>query len=245
MRWAVLIPVLLPAVFIPAIVDVAVLKSEVTGEFPDQMSVNVLAIGRAVGLAFVLVVISALRWWPVVLREQLRVRAWVWTIPAALLVTALALTDYTRLASAGLALSLPLLLGTLLVGAGEELMFRGVVLTFLRERYREVTVAVATSLVFGLRHITAGLLNALASTVFGYLMYYTRRVSGGIWVPIVVHALYDFSVFSGFATASPNQSGNASPALFLLSLALVVVVIVGHRRAEPRTGRATPSHRLP
>ena len=42
--------------------------------------------------------------------------------------TALALADYSRLSTAGLTLSLTLLLGTLLIAASEELLFRGVVL---------------------------------------------------------------------------------------------------------------------
>ena len=242
MSWVALIGVLLAFMFVPAIADVVVLEHSSTGEYPDQASVNVLLIGQSLALAIVVVAISLLRWWPVVLREQLRVRAWVWIVPVAYLVTALALTDYHRLATAGLTLSLTLLLGTLLIGASEELLYRGVVLTFLRDRYREVFAAVATTLVFGLSHLPAGPLNVLASAVFGYQLYYTRRVSGGILVPIVVHALYDFSVLSSVTTTNPEAAGNASPALFLLSLALLVVMIIGHKRAEVSRTKLEPIH---
>lgn len=51
-------------------------------------------------------------------------------------------------------------------------------------------------------------------------------------MPITVHALYDFSVLSSVTTTNPEPAGNASPALFLLSLALLVVMIIGHKRAE-------------
>jgi hypothetical protein len=43
-------------------------------------------------------------------------------------------------------------------------------------------------------------------------------------------------------TTHPSAAGNASPALFLLSLALLVVMIIGHKRAEvPRT-KLEPIH---
>jgi hypothetical protein len=61
-------------------------------------------------------------------------------------------------------------------------------------------------------------------------------------VAIVVHGLYDFSVFSSVTTTNPDDAGNASPALFLLSLVLLVVMIIGHKRAEvPRT-KLEPIH---
>ena len=241
MSWVALIGVLLAFMLLPAIVDVVVLKHSSTGDYPDQDSVNVLLIGQSIALAIVVLAISLARWWPVVLHERLRVRPWVWIVAAIPVVTALALTDYGRLATAGLTLSMTLLLGTLLIGVSEELLYRGVVLTFLRDRYREVIAAVGTTLIFGLSHITAGPLGVLASGVFGYLLYYMRRVSGGILVPIVVHTVYDFSIFSALTTAEPAESGNASFALFLLALVLLLVMIVFHRRAElpaPETEQA-------
>lgn len=244
MSWAVLIGVLLAFMLIPAIVDVVVLHSPSHGEYPDQASVNVLVIGKLVSVAIVVAAISLARWWPVVLREELRVRAWVWLLPIAFVVVSVALIDYTRLATAGLALSLTLLLGTVLIAGGEELLFRGMVLTFARDRSGEMTAAVATSVVFGLSHVVAGPVNVVFSAVFGYLLYYVRRVSGGIVVPVVVHAVYDFSVFSSLTTAEPDAAGDASPALVLVTIALLVVMVVGRRRAElpsvrPRTAASS------
>ena len=245
MSWVALIGVLLAFMFLPAIVDVVVLKHTSTGDYPDQDSVNVLLIGQSIALAVVVLTISLARWWPVVLHERLRVRPWVWVVAVAPVVTAVALTDYGRLATAGVTLGLTLLLGTLLIGVSEELMYRGVVLTFLRDRYREVIAAVGTTLIFGLSHITAGPLGVLASAVFGYLLYYMRRVSGGILVPIVVHTVYDFSIFSALTTADPAESGNASFALFLLALVLLLVMIVFHRRAELPAREPEPAQLRP
>ena len=85
-------------------------------------------------------------------------------------------------------------------------MFRGVVLTFLRDRYREQTAAIATALLFGVAHLVSGPLNAVVSAMVGYLLYHSRRVSGGLVVPIVLHTLYDFSIFSTQTTANPDSA---------------------------------------
>lgn len=90
-----------------------------------------------------------LRWWPVVVRESLRTRRWVLVVPIALLVTCVATIDYGRLATTGVALAVTLMLGALLIGASEELLFRGVVLTLLRDRYRERVAAAVTALLSG------------------------------------------------------------------------------------------------
>lgn len=53
------------------------------------------------------------------------------------MLVAVALTDYGRLSTAGVLFSLTLAGATLCIAAGEELIFRGIVLRFLRLRYRE------------------------------------------------------------------------------------------------------------
>jgi membrane protease YdiL (CAAX protease family) len=240
LEWLALLGLLAAFLFGPAIVDVAVLRAESGAVFPDQASVNVLIIGQATALLVALAGVQLFGWWRPVLQETRRVRPWVWVVPIALLIVHVAFTDYGRLAEAGIALSASLLLGTTLVAAGEELLYRGVVLTFMRERYRETMAAVVTALVFGLCHAPGGPLNMVSAAVHGYLLYYARRVSGGLVVPIVLHSLYDFSVYSSATTAHPDPAGNASPANVLVALVLLVVMVVLHRRAEPRPSAAPP-----
>ena len=96
---------------------------------------------------------------------------------------------------------------------------------------------------FGAIHFLAGPIQMLSSAIFGYLLYCIRRVSGGIWLPILVHSAWDFSVFSGFTTADPAVDPDTSLILFLLSVVLLVVLLVGHRAAEPRTEPAPRSER--
>jgi hypothetical protein len=238
LSWVGLIVLLVAFTMVPAFIDVLVVHGSGQYEFPDQDSVNDLMIVKAVGVAIVVLAISVLRWWPVVLHEQLRTRRWVWIVPIVLLVASVATIDYGRLGTAGIALGVGLLVGTLFIGVSEELLFRGVVLTFMRDRYREWIAATVTAVLFGAIHFLAGPVQIVASAIFGYLLYYVRRVSGGIAMPIVVHTAWDYAVFSAYTTADPVVDDDTSLILFVLSVVLLLAVLVGHRAAEPRTPQA-------
>jgi len=235
LSWLGLISLLVAFTLVPAIVDVFVLHRQGDEAFPDQVSVTGFALSKVVGLVIVVLAISALRWWPTVVNEELRTRRWVWVVPISLLVVSVATIDYGRLATAGVVLGLTLLLATLLIGAGEELLFRGVTLTFLRARHREWIAALVSSLLFGAFHVLGGPVHIVSSLIFGYLLYYVRRVSGGIWLPILVHAAWDFAVFSGLTTAVPDADPDTGFILNVLSVVLLIVLLVGRRAAEPRT----------
>lgn len=95
--------------------------------------------------------------------------------------------------------------GTLLVGFGEELALRGVLLTALRERHGEFVTLAVTSFVFALAHIPGSIVagNSLAFfalqlfglTIAGAGFYWIRRVSGRLWVAAVVHAFSDWVLY--------------------------------------------------
>lgn len=234
MPWVVPVVTIVVFAVLPAIVRVAALGSSGDDTFPDVKSARDLLLSQLVALALVVLVISLSRWWPPVLHEPRRDRRWVWCIPVVMVVTSLAVTDWSRLAQMGVGFLVVLLAGAVAIGASEELLFRGVVLTFLRDRYREEIAAIATAVVFGLVHLVSGPLNAVFSAVFGYLLYHSRRVSGGLVVPIVMHTLYDFSVFSTVSTANPADAAPAGFVQAMVSLVLLVVLVVARKRvAEP------------
>ena len=177
-------------------------------------------------LAIACFVVWRLGWWDVVLHERRRARRWVWIVPAALVSTSVATIDYSRLASAGAKVTVMLVVATLLIGAAEELMFRGIVLQAFRDRHREGVAAVATALLFGALHLIAGPLAGVSSAIGGYLYYASRRVSGGLLVPIVAHAAWDFSILSNSATSDPADSASGPLVLFLVSIALLVLLVI-------------------
>jgi len=83
-----------------------------------------------------------------------------------------------------------------LAGIGEELFFRGLIQLGLSEGLGiNVWVAILiASLIFGLAHavtLTYFLLAFLVSVYLGFIFDYT----GNLFVPIAIHALYDFFVF--------------------------------------------------
>jgi membrane protease YdiL (CAAX protease family) len=225
--------VLVVYALLPASINVLLLGIPSLGPFPDQLSVNGFVVGKVIGLAIVALAITALHWWPDVLREQLRVRAWVWVVPAVMLAESLIFTDWTRLGQAGAAIALSLLAGCLILAIGEELAFRGMVLRFARDRWSEPSAAIVTTVLFGVFHLVGGPLYAFAALLGGWLYYYIRRVSGGILLPILVHALFDFAVFSSQTTATVSTDSNASPVQFLTSVVLVIALVIFRKRAEP------------
>jgi len=234
MPWIVLILLLVAFALVPAFFNVLVLHKKSGFETPDLPSALNLLPGPAIALVLAVLVTTVYGWWPEVLSEHRRVRRWLWLIPAAFVVAAALLTDYGRLATAGPALTASLVLSTLLVAASEELAFRGVVLTFLRDRFREWVAAVVTAVLFGALHLTGGVVQAGMTMIFGYLLYLMRRVSGGLVVPILVHFAWDFSVFSGMTTAQPDPDSATGLILSLITFAAVLAIGIGFRAVEPR-----------
>jgi membrane protease YdiL (CAAX protease family) len=109
----------------------------------------------AVSVLFVVVVISVLRCWPSVLTEDKSVQSWVWRAPSLYVVSAPAVADYANLSDINTDLLLTVVGTSLLVGVGEELVFRGASINALRDAgMREDRVALWSSVIFGGAHIT-------------------------------------------------------------------------------------------
>ena len=102
-------------------------------------------------------------------------------------------------------------IGTALVGYSEELMTRGLLLRGARgSGFTEIKVFLITSLAFGLMH-SLNILNGqevgttLMQVVFTFLaggVYYAIfRKTGFLWVTMVLHGLWDFSLLTNGAEA--------------------------------------------
>jgi membrane protease YdiL (CAAX protease family) len=196
----------------------------------------VLPIGLSV--IFVYAVVAVLGWWRPVFVDERPVQRWVWVVLITFGVVILAGTDYGALTDKGAGFVIALLLGGLLVGFAEEGMFRGVGVTVFRANgYPEAKVALWSSVVFGAVHLTnaistggAAVGQAIAVSFAGYFLYLTRRVSGGLLVPAVIHGLFDFSITSGarHRRLRIHRRHRTDPSL---------------RRSRHRSAEAPPLHR--
>ena len=76
-------------------------------------------------------------------------------------------------------------------GLGEEALFRGALLAVAAGPLRIPAALALTSFVFGLVHFVTPTYAVLAGAVGVYLGW-LAVATGGVWLPAVVHALYDF-----------------------------------------------------
>ncbi|NED06913.1 CPBP family intramembrane metalloprotease [Streptomyces sp. SID6648] len=198
-----------------------------------------------VSVLFVAGLVTWLGWWGEVLRYRVPVRRWVWFVPVSMLVVAFVCIDYPNLAQQGLGLTLCLVLFVLLVGVGEELMFRGVgVHVFARAGFSEAKVALWTSVIFGMAHLTnaindgsRAILQAIIVSTSGYFLYLCLRVASVILLPMLVHASWDFGLLSGELGSDPALYP-ASFGILLLQVVLIVVLLFRFRRVDPVPGAA-------
>lgn len=148
-----------------------------------------------------------------------------------------------------------ILFGTILVGIGEELVFRGWVLVGARQRFSEVGAWFVSSAAFasfhGLNIVTGQSVGTtIQQIVFAFVVgtsfYLVRRWSGTLLLPMALHALWDCSTFLhqgrggddvGVATeaAAPMV---VMPFLMLLTFLGIFLVLRRHAGAPSTAGHA-------
>jgi len=78
----------------------------------------------------------------------------------------------------------------------EEVFFRGLIFGGLRQRLSLWPAAVASGLIFGLLHLTAGDVGvALQLSILGVIFAWAYERSGSLWVPISLHLLNNTIAF--------------------------------------------------
>ncbi|MFJ3215695.1 lysostaphin resistance A-like protein [Kitasatospora sp. NPDC086801] len=201
---------------------------------------GVIPIGLSI--VFGAAVVTWLGWWGSIMSYRVPVRRWVRFVPISMLVAAVLAVNYPNLADQPLTLVLSLIVITLFVGIGEELMFRGIgVQVFKRAGLSEGKVALWSSVLFGVVHVSnafgegaQAILQAVVVSTSGYFFYLCLRVGSTLLLPMLVHGLWDFSLISNTAGTDPETSpGIALP--ILLQVVLIVLVIVKRRSIEPAT----------
>ncbi len=79
-------------------------------------------------------------------------------------------------------------------GIGEELTYRGVMYTLLlRLLGTPIGAAVLAAVIFGVSHSVQGWASALATVAFGLAFQGLALVSGSLYLPMLVHVLYDLA----------------------------------------------------
>ncbi|MCT9818945.1 CPBP family intramembrane metalloprotease [Microbacterium sp. W1N] len=190
-----------------------------------------------IGAAFLVIVTSLLGWWRPALFEQKRSHhKWPVFVPILMAVAAvlnLISADWTKFDTSFL---LSLLALGVFVGFAEELLARGLLLTAFRSQLREVWVWLFTSALFGLMHVANAALGAdlggsllQAGTAFasGTAFYILRRVTGSLVWAMVLHGLWDVSVFAGGFGGGVPIGALLTPIISILALATVYWVIKG------------------
>jgi membrane protease YdiL (CAAX protease family) len=210
-----------------------------------------LAIGSALLAAFV----ASVGWFPVLFGPQpVPGRRWMWLAPVLVgLAVVLRLLGIDYGSYAGGVVLLTLLSGAF-IGFAEEILTRGIVVKMLRDSGRsERAVMVLSSLVFALLHasnvLSGQAVLTVAATVaytfcFGICMYLTLRVTGNLVWPMVLHGLYDPTLFLSTGGIDETTSDSTSPFLTLAgpaNLLFVVLAVVALFVVRGRAAQRTPA----
>jgi membrane protease YdiL (CAAX protease family) len=195
---------------------------------------------------YLVVVTSMLGWWRPAMFEPAKrpkVPTWMWIIPViGVVVSVINIVrsehrdDFTN------AHWTWIIIGFLLVGFSEELMTRGLLVTGFRSSMSEMKVMWLTAVLFGVMHglniffgqaVGTTIVQVLATIPMGIVLYMARRISGGLLLPIFIHAIWDISllVLTGTSgTMNELDTGAVRPASMSSAILLSAIAWIVHRK---------------
>ncbi|MFC4138625.1 MULTISPECIES: CPBP family intramembrane glutamic endopeptidase [unclassified Microbacterium] len=174
-------------------------------------------------------------------------RWWLLVFPVLLLIQSgvtLGTSDWGRWTVGGVVL---VALVCLLVGFGEELYFRGILRASIREHHGETLALVITAAAFGIAHTLSSALQGMpvggvlfqvaVTSAAGAVYYGAFLATGRLWVPIVLHALDDFSLHISGADLTMHPIADATPSPLAIATqgllwALTVVLLISCIRRD-------------
>jgi hypothetical protein len=195
------------------------------------------------GCAFLVLAISVLGWWRVVLFDQAKSGPrWVWILPVVM--AAIIVGNFLGMPSGRLGPELLLWssLGAVGVGFGEEMITRGSMIAGLRSRFSESRVWLISTLLFSAMHVPNVIFGlpisvmpfqVILTFIMGSGFYVIRRVSGTLILPMVLHGLWDSSLFLTVATGGVPSA--VQFVVYPLAVACVVAVLLKNRGARMQT----------
>ena len=192
------------------------------------------------GCAFLVVAISILGWWRLVLFDKSKSGPqWVWILP--IVMAAIILNNFLGMPSGKLSAELLLWssLGAVGVGFGEEMITRGSMVVGLRSRFTEGRVWFISTLLFSALHIpnvifglpiSAMPIQVLLTFIMGSGFYIIRRMSGTLILPMILHGLWDSSLFLNVATGGAPSA--VQFAVYPLAIACAIAMVLKDRNAR-------------
>jgi membrane protease YdiL (CAAX protease family) len=189
------------------------------------------------GCAFLVIAISFLGWWRLVLFDKSTSGPrWIWILPVV--ATGIVLNNFLNVPSDKVSAELLLWssLGAVGVGFGEEMITRGSLIVGLRSRFSEGKVWLISSLLFSALHVPNvifGLplssmpIQVLLTFIMGSGFYVMRRMSGTLILPMMLHGLWDSSLFMNVAAG--RQTSEVQFAVYPLAIICLIALLLNDR----------------
>ena len=193
----------------------------------------------------ILVVVSALNGWliPSFTPPAGYSAPWMWIIPGSLALGSILRFMHSRWHEFTRAGIIYMVAGVLLVGFSEELLTRGLLVHFISQaEVPQFVVALISSALFGLLHgmnyfngqdLKTTIAQVLITSVTGLGLYTTFIVSGTLWVPILLHSVFDLSLLSqggpiNKPTAHPPKAEVLLALTFYIGSLVALIALVIH-----------------
>ncbi len=190
------------------------------------------------GLVLLAVATTVLGWWDDVMAQPRTGPSWLLVVPAlvAVMVVALIAGIDWRHPNARSVLPL-LLLGTLFVGAAEELLHRGLLVSAAQQTGWSLwQVYLFSTVLFGLLHAmnvligmpaAGGAVQVVTAFLGGTAFFVTLFATGSLVAAVVLHALWDFALIGRTSTERPLKPWEAAlvPVVYIVSVVAVVFLL--------------------
>lgn len=201
----------------------------------------------AAGAVYLVIAVSALRWWRPALFEVSKAGPrWLLVGPGLMLLLALVGLAISDKSGVSMTMVWLLVLGSLLVGFSEEMATRGALIVGLRGQLTEPLVWFVSTLLFGLMHLPNWVFGAgpgasvqvILAFGGGTVLYLTRRLTGSLVFAMLLHAIWDFSSFLG----TPQPLTAVFPMVMLVVGLVLVFLLLRQEKGEhtPQLGVPAP-----
>ncbi|MGI9585953.1 MAG: CPBP family intramembrane glutamic endopeptidase [Acidimicrobiia bacterium] len=204
-----------------------------------------ITIAQGITAGLVVLLVAVLGWQTAVLKDEFPTPRWLLAVPIIIGIMVLATADWSNLVDQGTDYVLALSITTLFIGISEETMFRGVFVVGVRRLGKnEMHVWFWSTLAFAFIHAGnafvgggVGVVTQVVLAFFGGTLFYiTRRATGTLLAPILLHALWDFSVFSH--TGDLRAISTVTTQVLMLTGVILFVVVMIKRHDWANTNAA-------